>query len=416
LSHDSRHTNSELALDRTLIAQPDDEESALLNFLITLAKHKRIVGGLPLLAGIVAAITLLILPNVYTGTARVMPPQPGQSAAVAAFGALATAAGGMGTALGPALGLKNPNDLYVGMLKGHTVADRMIERFELKKRFNTDTLVDTRKALDKATSIRAGRDGLIVIEVDDEDPKIAAAMANAYVEELDRLSQQIAVTEASQRRLFFERELVGVREKLAATEAALRATQEKTGLIQLEGQARAIFDAFADLRARIAAKEVELASIRTFATTHNPSYLRGQQELLSLRGQLDKLERVQPEQNGKGNILVPTAQVPEAGLEYLRRVRDMKYHEALHELLARQYEIAKIEEAKDAALIQLVDRALPPDRRSKPMRGVILVSTVCAAALLAMLLAVFLEAMEKARSTPGGTRRITILKNHLRFW
>jgi tyrosine-protein kinase Etk/Wzc len=352
---------------------------------IRLAVHyKKFAIGFPVAISVITAILLALMQDIYTATTRIMPPQTGQSNMFAAFGALANFGVGNAGNLAPTLGIKNPGDLYVGMLKGHTVADRIILRFRLQERYGTATLVDTRTALDKRSSVRTGRDGLIVVQVDDADPTVAASIANAYAQELDRLTRELAITEASQRRLFFEREMLTVREKLTASEAALRTTQEKTGLIQPEGQARAIFDALAALRATIAAKEVELASIRTFATTENPNYVRGLGELTSLRAQLDKLERAQPQKKG-GNIFIPTASVPEVGLEYLRRVRELKYHEALHELLAKQYELAKIDEAKDAGLIQIVDKALPPDKRAKPERMMIF-SVVLAASIVIVLL------------------------------
>lgn len=199
------------------------EESVFLDFLITLAKHKRVVLGLPLAAAIVAVIISLLLPNIYTATTRIMPPQADQSSV--ALGALTNIAGGGGGAvIGQALGLKNPSELYVGILRGHTIADRIIERFDLRKRYDTATLVETRNELSDVTAIRSGRDGLIVIEVEDEDPKRASEMANAYVEELEKLSQGLALTDASQRRLFFDREVAATREKLASAEAEIGRT------------------------------------------------------------------------------------------------------------------------------------------------------------------------------------------------
>jgi uncharacterized protein involved in exopolysaccharide biosynthesis len=390
----------------------EGDESNFLDFLITLARHKRLVLGLPVVAAVIAALISLLLPNVYTASTRIMPPQADQSAM--ALGALSNITGGSAI-VGQALGLKNPSELYVGILRGHTIADRIIGRFDLKRRYDKDTQIETRLALEDVTKIRSGRDGLIVIEVDDEDPQVAAQIANGYAEELDRLSQHLALTDASQRRLFFDREVVAVREKLAAAEAILRSTQEKTGLIQPDGQARAIFDAFADLRARIAAKEVEIASLRMFATATNPNYIRAQQELVSLRGQLEKLERVQPDQKAHGNILVPTTKVPEAGLAYLRSLREVKYYEALFELLAKQFELAKMDEARDAALIQVVDKAVAPDRKSKPRRSLIVLLAVLCAAIGAMLTAVFMDKMAKARLNPVGLRRLSLLKEHLRL-
>jgi uncharacterized protein involved in exopolysaccharide biosynthesis len=393
-----------------------DEGITVFDLLIVLAKHKRIVVGIPLGTALIATAVLLLLPNIYTATARIMPPQQSQSAAALALSSLASVAGGAGAALGPSLGLKNPSDLYVGLLRTQTIADRMIERFKLKERFAQDTLSETREKLADVTNAKVERDGLISIAVDDKDPAMAANMANAYVEELHRLVQGLAVTEASQRRLFFERELTEVRTKLADSEIALQVAQEKTGLIQPSGQAQAIFDAFAEVRAKIAAKEIELTSMRAFATRQNPTYVRVEQELIGLKTQLMTLEKGYPERNGKGNVLVPTSQIPEAGLEHLRRVRDVKYYETLYEALAKQFELAKIEESKDAGLIQAVDLATPPDRKSKPKRAILLVLSVLCAGVLAALYAIGLEVLRKEHQRPDGARRVQELRAYLRWW
>lgn len=390
--------------------RPTDDEINVLDLLIVIAKHKRVVLGFPLIACTVSAVILLLMPNIYTATARIMPPQQNQSAAAAAVAAALGGLGGAG-AIGSALGLKNPNDLYVAMLKSDSVADRMIERFNLRERFQADSLVEARKALAKISSITAGRDGLIVIAVDDRSPQQAADMANAYVEELNRLTQRLAVTEASQRRLFLERELNIVKENLAAAESGLKSTQERTGLIQPEQQGRAIFEAFAELRARIAAKETELAALRTFSTDKNPNLVRAQQELKSLREQLARLETAQASE--KGNVLVPTTLVPEAGMEYLRRMRDVKYYETLFELLAKQYELAKIDEAKDSVIIQVVDKATPPDRKSKPKRALILALIGVGASIAAVIWAFVREGWEQSKQLPEQARRLEQLRVYM---
>jgi len=388
-----------------------EDERSLLDFFILLAKHKRLIAAWQLGTTLIAGVVLWLLPNVYTGTARIMPPQQGQSTALAAVGMLAGAAGGGAMpAIGQALGLKNPNDLYVGILKGDTISDRIIGRFGLRARYGEDTLIETRDALAKVVNITTGRDGLIVVQVDDEDPKIAADMANAYVEELDRLTQQLAVTEASQRRLFFEHELAAVREKLGVAEDAMRAVQEKTGLIQPDGQAKAIFDAITDLGVRIAAKEVEIAALRTFATAQNPKVLRAQQEVASLKSQLARLENADFGKRTQGDIRVPTAQVPEVGLEYLRRMRDIKYQETLYEVLAKQYELAKIDEGKDAALIQAVDSAVVPDYKSRPKRGLLLVVALFLGTLAGIGCAIARERMAGWNGAP----KLERLRSYLR--
>jgi uncharacterized protein involved in exopolysaccharide biosynthesis len=390
----------------------DDGGVTLLDAVLILAKRKWIVCGVPLIASAVTLAILLFTPDIYTATARIMPPQQSDSTATALVGSLSGLAGGFGGSIGSALGLKNPNDLYVGILKSNTIADRLIQRFNLKERYRIERQLEARRALQEVTSITAGRDGLIVIEVDDEDPERAAALSNAYVEELDRLTGQLALSEAGKRRLFFERELAVIREKLGEAELALKATQEKTGLIQPDGQSKAIFEVYADLRARIAAKEVEVASLRSFATESNPDLARARQELAGLKSEAAKLETAQGGRR-EGDILVPTGRVPAAGLAYLRRMRDVKYHETLFELLAKQFEIAKIDEAKDAVIVQVVDRAVAPDVKAKPKRALITAMVAVMSSFASVLVALGCEARERALADPARAAKLSEVTRYL---
>jgi tyrosine-protein kinase Etk/Wzc len=229
----------------------------------------------------------------------------------------------------------------------------------------------------------------------------------------DKLTQSIAVTEAGQRRLFFERQLQQAKKDLADAEVALKVTQEKTGLIMLDSQGRAIIEAVATLRGQIAAKEVELRAMRTFATENNSEYVRTQQQLAALRTELTKLERAQI--SGAGDVLLPTGKVPEAGLEYLRKLREVKYNETGFELLAKQFEIAKLDEVKDAGLIQALDSAIAPDKKSKPHRAVIVAFATLVAALVGVVWAMLREARERANADPLRTARFAALLSYASF-
>lgn len=396
------------------IKQPtqDDDEISLLDLLIVLAKHKNMILGITFGAAVVSAIVSLLLPNIYTSSAKVLPPQQSQSTAAMLSGQL-SALGGLGGLGGSSLGIKNPNDLYVGMLKSRTLADSIIERFDLKKLYEQDTMVLTRKLLADNSNISAGKDGLITIEVDDKDPERAATIANAYVENLDKLTQTLAVTEAAQRRLFFERQLQDAKKSLAEAEVALKITQERTGLIKLDEQGKAIIEAVAMLRAQISAKEVELRALRIFATEQNVDYIRARQQLAGLQIELSKLERAQI--SGEGDILLPTGKVPEAGLAYLRNLREVKYYETIFELLAKQLEAARIDEAKESAVIQTIDRAVAPDRRTKPKRTLIVLTATLAAALAAVVLAFLREALRAASSDPAKASQLAALRQYLRI-
>jgi uncharacterized protein involved in exopolysaccharide biosynthesis len=311
-----------------------------------------------------------------------MPPQQPQSAAAAIagqLGAIAALAGGTSKDLG----LKNPSDMYVGILKSRSIADELIKQFELQRVYREKRMTDTRRELDRHSVIRSGKDGLITIEVEDKDPNRAAKMANAYVQELYKANQRLAISEASQRRVFFEKQLEDEKQALSAAELELKKTQEATGMIQLSSQADAIIRAAASVRAQITAREVQLQVMRSFATEENSDVIRVKNEIAGLQSQLGKLEN--DEKLGGGNIQVPTGKVPQVGLEYLRRFREVKYHESIYELLAKQYEAARIDEGKNAPVIQVVDEAIPPDKKSSPPRTIIVLLCMIAGALLATL-------------------------------
>lgn len=386
-------------------AKPTAENSStdeidLLDVLIVLARQKKWIAGLTVGIGGAALVTSLLMTPIFTATAKIMPPQQqsGQAAMMGQLGVLAGAAGGIA-------GLKNPNDLYVGMLQSQTVADNLIQGLKLKERFETPSLVDTRMRLESLSTITAGKDGLISITIDDKDPKFAAELANAYVEELIKLTQTLAVTDAAQQRLFYEKQLQATKDKLGQAEVALKQTQEKTGMLQPDGQVPAIIANVAQLKAAIAAKEVEMAAMRSFATEQNPDYIRTQQEIQGLKTQLTKLEQGQPE---AGDFMIPTGKVPQTGLEYIRKLRDVKYYETMFELLAKQYELAKINEAKDSSTIQVLDKAIPADKRSKPKRALITLVGLIMGFFVGILGAFIREAYEKSRESDTHERWQTL--------
>ena len=387
----------------------ETDEISLLDIVIVLAKHKKLILGLPILAGLLALGITLLMPNWYTATTKLLPPQQSQSQSSAAamlgqLGALAGAAGG-------SLGLKNPSDIFVAMLKSRTIADVIIERFKLKEEYDEKYVQDTRKELSSNVNISAGKEGVITIEVDDKDPKRAADMANTYVGELEKLTLNLAVGEAGQRRLFFEKQLKQSKDDLTQAEIELTKYQKQKGVIDPKGQAGLTISAAAALRAQITAKEVQLASLRSFATAENPDLRRAQEELASLRVEMAKISRGSSDE--VGDVLVPIGRAPEEGAQYLRRLRDMKYYETLYELLAKQYEVAKIDEAKDAALIQVLDKAITPERKTKPKRSLIVLLTGIMAGVLGMFWAFVKEALDRARNEPEQAHRLSLVRKYL---
>jgi tyrosine-protein kinase Etk/Wzc len=387
-----------------------EAEVSSLDLLIVLAKHKRVVLGVPVAAAIVALAVSLLLPNIYTGTTRILPPQQSASAASALLTQLGGALGGLAGLAGSS-GVKNPGDLYIGMLKSRTVADNLIARFDLNKVYEQEYQSRTRKVLERNTSITAGiKDGIIVIEFDDKDPRRAAEIANGYVDELIKLTRVLAVTEAGQRRLSFERQLVQAKDNLAAAEIAARQGLEKGGITQVDAQGRGMIEVTSRLRAQISVKEVQLGAMRTFATDRNPELQRTQEELEALKRELSRVEGSSP-LAAVGKV----GKTGNSGLENLSRLRNVKYYEFLYELLAKQYELARIDEGKDATIVQVVDRAIEPDRKSKPFRSLIVLLWTLVALVASILWAFIREAAARAQADPEQSSRLAALRGYLRW-
>lgn len=368
-----------------------------LDLLTILGRDKKIVIGLPILGGAVALVASLLMPPIFSSTAKIMPPQQQQGSAVASM------LGQIGVLAG-ATGIKGPNDMYVGLLESRTVATSLIDRLKLTSRYETRTIDDTRAALAAATAVSSDRkSGFITITTTDKDPKFAAELANAYVDELAKLTQTMALTEASQRRLFFEKQLKDAKEQLANAEIAMRKTQEKTGMMQPDVQVRAIITNAAQIKGAIAAKEVELNSMRTFAASRNPELLRAQEELRSLQAQLAQLEKKAP--SASPDFMVPTGNIPAAGVEYLRAERNVKYYETIFEMLAKQFELAKVDEARESSLIQVLDQAVPAERKTRPRRALITLTGAFTGAVMGIMLAFLRAAYNASRRNPESSNR-----------
>jgi uncharacterized protein involved in exopolysaccharide biosynthesis len=297
------------------------------------------------------------------------------------------------------------------MLKSRTVEDAMLDRFHLVELYKVKQRSDARKKLENVVDVDNGaKSGLISISVTDRNPQRAAEMANGYVEEFKRLSASLAVTEASQRRLFFEQQLAQAKENLANAEEDLKRTGQKTGLIQLDSQTRATIELLANLRGQIAAKEVEISAMRSFATGENPELQMAEQQLAGLRSQEQKMGA---NSEGATNALIPRGNAQEAGIQYIRKLRDVKYFETIFELLARQYEIAKVDEARQGAVVQIVDRAIVPDRRSSPQRTLIVLGAAAFGLFLGVVWAFAREGLTRLSNSPEEHLRLELLKKSL---
>jgi tyrosine-protein kinase Etk/Wzc len=384
----------------------------LLDVVLLLAREKKRILQITLAAALLATIIVFIMPKMYTATATILPPQQNQSVLNTLIGQV----GGTAALDLRDLGLKNPSDVFVAMLQSRTVEDALINRFDLRKVYYVRRYQDARKILEKRSEINPEKEGLISIQVSDRDPNRAADLANTWVDELRALNQNLALTEAAQRRVFFEQKLAAEREHLSKAESTLKELEQKTGLIQPDAQAKALIGAVADLRAQIAAKEVQLQSLRTYATENNPDVKRLQRELAELQAQSAQLSQMESRRAdlGEGNLEVPTRRVPEVNLEYLRVARELKYHEALYDFLGKQLEAARIDEAKNAVMVQVVDKAVPPERKSSPKRLLIIALTAVAALVLSCLGVFIWEAIRRKQQDPNERARLARLQHYLR--
>jgi tyrosine-protein kinase Etk/Wzc len=362
-------------------SESDDEGGpaiSLTDVLTWLGEKKALIGVVTAGVAVLSVIVALLLPPVYTARTTFLAPgsqqQSGSAAALAALGSLGGIAGG--------LGAKTPDDLYVALLKSDSVQRGLDARFNLKAHYDVDNNEALRKAL--PTYVRVSSDkksGVISVEVDDKEPKFAADLANAHEAEVTKLLGRLAVSEAQLRRAFFEKQLQETKENLIKAEQSLQAVQEKSGVIILDKQAEALIGNAALLRAQISEREVQLRVLRTSATEQNPAVMRLNSELRGLRAELARMESSQAGAPGSA-VDMPVGRIPEAAVDYVRARRELKLQETLLESMVRQYEIAKLDEAKEGPSLQQVDVALVPDHKSRPARGVI----VLASTLISLLL------------------------------
>jgi len=386
---------------------PTEDEISLLDLSIVIIRNRWLIAKIALVVALVGLITSLLLPTRYTASTSILPPQQGSSAGAALIAQLGNL-GSVASLAGGSLGLKNPNDLQVAMLKSRTVEDAMLDRFHLIDLYKKKRRSDARKKFESFVDIDNGsKDGLIRISVTDGDPRRATDMANGYVQEFKRLTATLAITEASQRRLFFEQQLSEAKENLAHAEEELKKTELKTGLVQLDTQARATIQLIADLRAQVASKEAQITAMRSFATGENPQLLMAEQELAGLRAQEEKMGAAS---EGTTNALVPKGNLQGAGIEYVRKLRDVKYYETIFDLLARQYEIAKVDEARQGSTVQVVDRAIIPDRRSSPQRILIVLGATVFGLLVGISWTFAKEGLIWLSSNPSEQARLETLK------
>jgi tyrosine-protein kinase Etk/Wzc len=381
------HMNVETS--RAVTDTTDEPEVDLLGLLEVVFSRIRLLVVGPLIVGLVTAIFLFISDPIFTAKTVVMLPGGSQSSAASLLQSL----GSVGGAVGASVGLKNPSDQIVSIVKSRTLADRVIARFSLKEVYEVDLMQDARLAFEGAMRAGAGKDGLISIEVDDTSPKRAMEIANAVPQELTRLLGELARSEAQQRRQFFEQQLVDTKEQLTKAETALKAGGIDGDSFKSNPQAAVT--AVAQLQAQIAAQEVRLGAMRGYMTETAPDYKQAAVELGALRSQLTKLEGTQIAKGG-----------PAGQSDYVQRFRNYKYYETLFDLISRQYEVARLNESQGGTVIQVLDLAVEPERKSKPKRVIVAAVAMLMTGFLLLLYVFVAHGLSSFRAKPENDARL----------
>ncbi|MHB8882698.1 MAG: GumC family protein [Thermodesulfovibrionales bacterium] len=383
------------------------DEKNILDHVTVLMKRKGFIAGITVACVVAAAIAGFVIPPTYRAETRILPPQQGGSA----LSSYLLSQLNSPLLAGGAFGMKSsPSGLYTGMLRSRVVLDRIIDRFSLVTVYKKKYREDARRELLSALKVQDDRkSGIIAVGVEDRDPKRSADIANAFIEELKGLTQSLAVTEASQRRLFLEGQIKSTQETLKQSETGLKGFLEKTGTIRIEEQAKVLIEAVAHLRAQIAAKEIQLQVLKTYATSQNPDVQKIEEELRGMREQLSRLEA---KSNGVAGSSMTVGKLPGVGIEYAGKLREQKFNEALYELLVKHYEAARLDEARDGSVIQVVDAAVTPEKRIRPKRFLMLAIAAFTGFFLSILAAFSMEYRERLSADPENSERIAKLKQY----
>ena len=386
-----------------------EDEINLLDYVLVLLRRKKLIIGIVVLAIAASVIVSLLLPVKYIATARILPPGESKSRLAGLVGG---AAGGLGGLAAGLLGEKSGPELYKGILESRTVADILIDRFDLMKLYKAKYRASVYNRLKGSTSISIDRkNGIISISVEDEDPKRAAAMANAYVDALDQINRKVHISSGHRKRVFLEERLKKVKEDLAQAETRLKTFQERYKIIAIDEQARAAIQGAAKIKGEIIAAQTELEVLKQFGTEKQNEAIMLKSKIQELEKQLHKIEAGNPD---KVDLYIPFKKMPSLALQLARLMREAKIQQEVFKLITTQYELAKIEEARDVNTIQVLDRAVPPDQKSSPKRRLTVMLSTLVAFFIAVFLAFFLEYIDRIKTEdPDRYHQVT---RNIKFW
>jgi uncharacterized protein involved in exopolysaccharide biosynthesis len=365
-------------LDHELIALDDKFSSSRVDTLRLIIRYRRLLVVTTISVAAIAAIIAFFVPATYMATVRLLPPQQSQSPAAMFFGQSASSP--LAAMAQKELGLKNPTDLYIGLLNSRSIQDALVQQFQLAEVYHLQRPTELREQLAGRTRIQITKEGLITVSVEDRDPVRSAALANGYAEALRSITKRLAMSEAGQRREFYDEQVRQAKNDLERAESALSAVQQRTGFLQVDAQTKALIDSATALRSHISSGEVQLHALRNIETEENPDVRQAQARLNGWRHELELLESRQ-----SADLAFSKGRAPLQAQEYMRALREVQYQRAVLDILHRQFEAAKLDEARETTIIEVVDPAVPPDTRSSPKRAAIVtlaamvgfLSTVC---------------------------------------
>jgi len=364
-----------------LSPEPETRESSqkTIASLSLLWERRLLLSRVSLYALLASTLAAFLIPARYESTARLMPPdnQSGSSLAMAAA-AMSGAAGGIGGIASDFLGLKSTSDVFVGILSSRTAQDKLIQQFDLKKLYRDRRMEDARKDLAEHTGISVDRKSqIITITVTDKSPPRAAAMAQAYVEELNHLVAELSTSSARRERIFLEERLQAVSQDLEAAEKNFSQFASKNTAIDVKEQGKAMVEAAATLQGQLIAAESEFQGLKQIYTDNNVRVRSVKARIDELRHQLDKLggkgESMTEVSRQPGDSLYPSIRkLPLLGVTYADLYRRTRIQEAVLETLTKEYEMAKVQEAKEIPTVKVLDVANVPDKKAFPPRPLIM--------------------------------------------
>ncbi len=383
----------------------DEDEINLLELLRVIVRRRMVIIKICSAAIVVSVCFSLLLKNIYTATSTFYPPQ--KESGLGSFASMLAQSGSL-----PSIGgMGGSSDLYLGILKSRTVVDAVVKRLDLQKtESKTLTLEAARKVTLAAVKFTSGKDGIITVSANSKDPQKAARLANTFVEETIRRSMQIYLTKSGTERQFLGKRLETVNLDLKNAEGDLKTFQERYKTIKADTQATIAIEGIARLRAEIVSKEVQLAVLRNSMTDESSEVRALLAGIARLKSQMAAMTG-----SGGGDSVIPaTGNVPSIGVEYVRKVRELKIQEAIFEQLTKQYGLAKMNEAKDSSSVQIIDEAVAPVKKSGPMRSLIVILSTISAFFISIMIIFVQEYLSKM--SPEDAEIVREIRQSLSFW